>query len=351
MSENLKTKAQLCSAELKEQLNRIHAHCQNYKTPVMSRSIGQTALTLFLYAVLMTAIIGAIAYGLIWLSLLLSVPAAGLLVKLFIIQHDCGHGSYFKSKKANTYVGRFISVFTFTPFAFWRDAHNKHHAASGNLSKRGIGAIDTLTVREYEKLTKLQRFFYILYRHPVTMILIGPPLYIIVLQRFPFKGPMPFADIYHSINGSHLWRSVVGLNLMLIIFYGALVMWLGLGVVALAFLPALIMSASIGGWLFYVQHQYEETYWEAGENWDFKAAALLGSSHYDLPRILQWFSGNIGFHHIHHLSSLIPNYRLQECYEASPDLKTFPKLGIVESFKTMRLRLWDEQQKKMVGVH
>jgi len=335
---------------MQNRLKRIQAHCQHYKNPVASRSIGQAVLSFLIYVTLFGTMMVAAQNNMIWLTLILSVPAAGILVKLFIIQHDCGHGSYFKKRWANNLLGRIISGLTMTPYAYWRDAHNRHHASSGNLTKRGIGAIDTLTVEEYEKLTKKQRFFYTLYRHPITMVLIGPPLYILVLQRLPLTGPMPFSEIYHSINGSHLWRSVMSLNIMILLVYGSLSLFVGFGTVVLVFLPALIMSASIGGWLFYVQHQYENAYWAEQEEWDYTEAALLGSSHYDLPRFLQWFTGNIGFHHIHHLSSLIPNYRLQECYENSQDLQLLPKMGIRESIKTARLRLWDERQRKMVAL-
>lgn len=334
--------------DLDNMLKRVHLHCQEFKTPIAHRSILQAGLSFLIYISLCAVIIFSVMRGQYWVSLLLTLPAAGMLVKLFIIQHDCGHGSYFKSKKANSWVGRLMSLATLTPYAFWRDAHNRHHKTSGNLSKRGVGAIDTLTLKEFQALTPSQQFFYKLYRHPIVMVLIGPPLYIIILQRLPLKGPMPYTEIYQSIAGRHLWKSVMALNLAILVLYGGLAFAFGLKTVLLVFLPISFVSASIGGWLFYVQHQYEDAYWEYQDKWDYRAAALLGSSHYDLPKILHWFTGNIGFHHIHHLSSLIPNYRLPECYEASDDLKKFPKMSMLDSLKTARLRFWDETQKKMV---
>jgi len=329
-------------------LKRVHDHCQEFKAPIIHRSVLQAGLTLFLYLLLCTAMVFFTKAGFYWVCALLAVPTAGLLVKMFIVQHDCGHGSYFKSKATNNFVGRLFSLATFTPFAFWRDAHNRHHASSGNLSKRGIGAIDTLTLEEFRNLKPWQQRLYKVYRHPIVMVLIGPPLYIIILQRLPLKGSLPFSDEYHSINGRHLWKSVMTLNIGLLVVYGTLAWLIGLSTVLIVFMPALFISASVGGWLFYVQHQYEDSYWEHHEEWDFRAAALLGSSHYDLPKVLHWFTGNIGFHHIHHLSSLIPNYRLPECYEASDDLKALPKMSMLDSLKTARLRFWDEVQKKMV---
>lgn len=329
-------------------MKRIHAHCLLYKYPVLHRSIGQTILAFSLYAAICTLIILCVQNNIYWASTLLTLPAAGLLVKLFTIQHDCGHGAYFKSKAANNFLGRAISIITWTPYAFWRDAHNRHHASSGNLSKRGIGAIDTLTLAEFNNLSPTHQRLYKLYRHPIVMVLIGPPLYIILIQRMPLKGPLPFSEIYQTIAGKHLGKSVMALNAAILVVYGALAVMLGLTTVIVTFLPILFLSACIGGWLFYVQHQYEDAYWAFHDKWDYRSAALLGSSHYDLPRPLHWLTGYIGFHHIHHLSSLIPNYRLAECHKASADLQKFPRMSMRDSLKTARLRFWDEAQNKMV---
>ncbi len=336
--------------DMHARLQRIQAHCQHYKTPSAYRSIGQTVLAFLIYFALFGVMIFAALNNMAWLTLLLSVPAGGILVKLFIIQHDCGHGSYFKKKWANTWLGRIVSLLTFTPYAFWRDSHNRHHASSGNLTKRGHGAVDMLTVEEFNALPPKERFFYKLYRHPMIVSVLGPPFYILIVQRFPLKKPPPYSEVYQTIKGSHLTPSVMGLNLMILLFYGSLAWMIGFWTVLLVFVPAVSIAASIGGWLFYVQHQYEHAYWAEQDEWDYSQAALMGSSHYDLPRFFQWVTGNIGFHHIHHLSSLIPNYRLQECYEASQDLQLLPKMSIRDSLKTAKIRLWDANQRKMVAL-
>ena len=335
---------------LTERLERIHSHCQNYKAPQISRSVSQLFLTLVLYLTTIVITMFSLMNGWLWIAPFSILFGAGMLIKLFIIQHDCGHGSYFKSATLNTRIGQCMSIFTLTPFAFWRDAHNKHHATSGNLSKRGIGAIDTLTKSEYDMLSDRDQFLYRFYRHPLMMFLIGPPLYIIIMQRFIIKNSMGLIPNYVSINGPHLAQSVIALNIGIVLVYGSLIWIFGAGLVLMTFLPISILAAITGGWLFYVQHQYENTYWAKDGEWDYKTAALLGSSHYDLPKVLHWVTGNIGFHHIHHLSSLIPNYRLAECYRASPDLQLFPKMSILESLKSIRLRLWDEADGRMTTM-
>jgi omega-6 fatty acid desaturase (delta-12 desaturase) len=283
------------------------------------------------------------------LTLILAPLAGGVLVKLFTIQHDCGHGSYFKSRQANDWLGRLISVLTFTPYSFWRDAHNRHHAGSGDLDRRGVGAVDTLTVEEYRALSKPEKILYRLYRHPLIMIIIGAPFYFFVLQRFPIASAPAFAKTYSGMKVAQVWRSVVALNVALLVVYGTLSFAFGLGVVALAILPTVSIAAWVGTWLFFVQHQYEDAYWARKPEWTYAEAAIFGSSHYHLPKVLRWFTGNIGLHHIHHLASGIPNYRLPECYRASSDLIALPKMTILESFNCARLALWDEAQRKMIS--
>jgi len=332
-------------------VERIATHCEKYQGGIATRSLGQAGINVGLYAALTAAMFLCLAYGVYWLFAVLVLPAGGILTRIFTVQHDCGHGSYFKSRKANDRLGQFLSLLTFTPYGFWRDAHNRHHASSGNLSRRGVGGIDTLTVDEFRALTPLNKFFYRGYRNPLIILLIGPPLYILVMQRLPLAGGMPFAETYYPLQTRHIWRSVLALNVGLVAFYGALAFFLGLGAVALVFLLPATLAAMAGGWLFYVQHQYEDTYWHQGENWNFQEAAVLGSSYYQLPKILQWFSGNIGLHHIHHLSSLIPNYRLQECFDASEDLKSLPRMTIRDSLKSVPLALWDETERKLIPFH
>jgi omega-6 fatty acid desaturase (delta-12 desaturase) len=330
-------------------LRRIVEHCKLFQGADLRRSLAQASLALAAYFGLLALQIAAAKAGLWPLALLAAPLAGGVLVKLFTIQHDCGHGSYFESRQANDWLGRFISILTFTPYSFWRDAHNRHHAGSGDLDRRGVGGVDTLTVEEYRALPKWERIIYRAYRNPVVMIVIGAPLYFFVLQRLPLAGAMPFAKTYHGLKLSQIWKSVVALNLALTAVYGGLAFAFGAGAVALAILPAVTIAAWVGSWLFFVQHQYENAYWARKPEWTYAEAAIYGSSHYHLPKPLRWLTGNIGLHHIHHLASGIPNYRLPECYRASMDLLALPKMTILESFESASLALWDEAQRKMIS--
>ncbi|MFZ1988245.1 MAG: fatty acid desaturase [Alphaproteobacteria bacterium] len=320
-------------------VKRLARHCAAFKGADARRSALQLTATIVPFFGLLAAMYAAVdaAY---WLTLLLAVPTAGLLVRLFIIQHDCGHGSYFKTRFVNDVLGRFMSVFTLTPYGHWKQHHALHHATSGNLDKRGFGDIHTLTVSEYEAMPVLGRLKYRLYRNPFIMILIGAPINFFVLQRFPIGRSLP----NHSG-----WRSVLVLNLILAIVFGSLVVVGGFKHVMMTYLPVSIIGAWVGGWLFFVQHQFENTAWERTTDWDPRVAALYGSSYFELPRVLRWFTGNIGLHHIHHLCSRIPNYRLQECLDASPELQSVSRrLTFIESFKCTRLSLWDENRRKLV---
>ncbi len=329
-------------------LQRITEHCKLFQGVDLKRSLGQAALGVGLYVAAIAGMLMAALVGQ-WVVMALLAPlAALLLVKLFIIQHDCGHGSYFESQWANNVLGFFVSILTFTPYGFWRDAHNRHHASSGNLDRRGVGAVDTLTIDEFKRLSPLNQKIYRLYRHPMTLVFLGAPFYFLIMQRFPIAGAMPFTETYQGLRLSQIWKSVALLNVALVVFYGGFLLLFGLGPVAAVFLPVIIGSAWIGSWLFFVQHQYEDAYWEKREDWSYAEAAIFGSSYYKLPTILRWFSGNIGLHHIHHLASRIPNYKLMECYRASEDLLSLPVLTIRESFKCVRLALWDVANKKMV---
>ncbi len=330
-------------------LRRIVEHCKAFQGADLKRSLTQAATSLSIYVALVAGMIAA-ARGGAWPLALLGAPlAGGMLVKLFTIQHDCGHGSYFKNRRANDALGFLISLLTFTPYGFWRDAHNRHHAGSGDLDRRGVGAVDTLTVEEYLALPASERAMYRVYRHPVIMILVGAPLYFFVLQRLPLAGAMPFAKTYHGLRLAQIWRSVVSLNIALALVYGGLILAFGAGGVLLAILPTVAIAAWVGTWLFFVQHQYEDAYWARKPEWTYAEAAVFGSSHYHLPRPLRWMTGNIGLHHIHHLASGIPNYRLPECYRASKDLQALPKMTILDSLNCARLALWDEAQRKMMS--
>jgi len=304
-----------------------------------SRSISQLLITASAFVALWIGMWLSLDYG-YWLTLLLAVPASGLMVRLFIIQHDCGHGSYFKSRRANDIVGRTIGVVTLTPYDYWRRAHASHHATSGNLDARGIGDIDTLTVKEYRALGVWRRLAYRLVRHPLILFGIAPPYLFAIKHRLP-------SDL--SRLGKGLWRGIMATNLAIAAV--VLVLALLIGPIALikVHLPIALLGSAIGVWMFFVQHQFEDAYWERGENWDFVQAALRGSSYYKLPRLLQWMTGNIGLHHVHHLSSKVPNYRLQECLDRIPALKSVRPISLFGSLKCARLALWDEEQRKMIS--
>lgn len=323
---------------VRQKMKQLAVHCAAFKGGDTKRSLVQFITTALLFFGTCTALALGIANG-YWIAYLLALPAAGLLVRLFIIQHDCGHGSYFKSRKANDRLGRAISVLTFTPYGYWRKAHSLHHATSGNLDKRGIGDIRTLTVDEYRALSKWDRFRYRLYRNPIVLLLVGAPFLFLVLQRTPYGQPL---------KGKGVWSSLMGLNVGIVLFYGALGMLMGFPLLLQVVLPVMIVASWVGGWMFYIQHQFECTYWDLDEEWDFHEAAVLGSTYYVLPRVFQWFSGNIGLHHIHHLCGKIPNYRLQECLDGSPELQAMNRLTFLQSIKTVRLALWDESERRLI---
>ena len=310
-----------------------------YREPISVRSVLEIGITAGPFAILWVAIWAAVEAG-YWIGLLLAVPAAGFLVRLFMIQHDCGHGSFFRHRLANDWVGRVIGVVTLTPYDFWRRAHALHHAGSGNLDRRGIGDIDTLTVREFLALPKGRRLFYRFYRHPVVMFGIGPAYLFILRHRLPM-GLMR--------NGWQPWISAMATNLAIAVLVMTIIWLVGIGPFLLVQLPITLLAASIGVWLFYVQHQFEYTFWAHDRDWNFHKAALLGSSHYDLPAVLRWFTANIGVHHVHHLCSCIPYYRLPEVLRDHPQLSTVGRLTLLQSLRCVRKVLWDESRRKLVS--
>jgi acyl-lipid omega-6 desaturase (Delta-12 desaturase) len=275
-----------------------------------------------------------------WLCLLLAVPAAGFLVRLFMIQHDCGHGSFFRRRLANDWLGRTLGVLTLTPYGYWRRTHAMHHATSGHLGRRGTGDVDTLTVREYQSLPAWRRALYRLKRHPIVVLGLGP-FYMFVLQhRLPVRLMRA---------GWQPWLSVMSTNLAIAAVIGLLVALLGARDFLLVQAPIILLASSAGVWLFYVQHQFEHTWWAWDADWNLHTGALHGSSHYDLPPVLRWFTANIGIHHVHHLSSRIPCYRLGEALRDHPELREVSRLTLMESFRCLRLALWDEDQRRLVG--
>jgi acyl-lipid omega-6 desaturase (Delta-12 desaturase) len=323
----------------KQRVRRLAEHCQKYRGSVARLALHQLFTTLVPLIAIVGAMFATVEHA-YWATLLLALPAAGLLVRAFIIQHDCGHGSFFASRTLNDLVGRAMSVLTLTPYGLWRREHALHHATSGNLDRRGAGDINTMTVAEYLSLSKIGRFYYRLYRHPLFLFGLGVPAYFVILQRLPW---------FHSLPPRDTWKSVLALNLGLAALYTPLCYFFGVANVLWVGLPVLNLAAAAGGWLFFIQHQFEETIWDKAEGWDFQVAALLGSSFYDLPKLLNWFTGNIGLHHIHHLNSLIPNYRLSACLDASPELKSINRLTLRDSLRCARLKLWDEGQRRLIG--
>ena len=276
----------------------------------------------------------------IFASLALAVPAAAFLVRLFTLQHDCGHLSMFTSKQANDWVGRTLGLLTLTPYDYWRHAHAQHHMSSGNLERRGIGDIETYTLAEYKALSLRGRFKYRLYRNPFVLFGLGPVYLFLIAQRFPL-------DTFK--NGRAAWVSVFGTNAAILIFALVMMYAMGIGAFLVVHLPVVILAAAVGMWLFYVQHQFDETHWSRPPHWSQEESALHGSSYYDLPQPLMWLTGNIGIHHLHHLSSRIPFYRLPQVLKDFPDLKNVGRITLWQSFKCVNLSLWDEGSKRLIS--
>ena len=309
-----------------------------YAKPVEARSVFELLITIVPFMLLWALTWVALANGYL-AGLLIAVPAGGLLLRLFVIQHDCGHGSLFRNRAINDWVGRSLSVLTLTPYDSWRRSHAKHHATSGNLGKRGTGDVDTLTTAEYRARPPSRRLRYRLYRNPLIFFLVGPAYTFLLRHRFPAA----------SANGG--WRSglsTLATNAAVGTIAGALVWQIGFAQFLAVHIPIALIAATAGVWLFYVQHQFEHTVWDEDADWNFHTAALHGSSHYDLPPVLRWFTANIGVHHVHHLSSKIPFYRLPEVLRAHPELKTLGRLTLGQSLATTRLRLWDKEERRMV---
>lgn len=309
-----------------------------FKEPVLAKSVWQLASTSALLVANLVLMYWSLEVG-YWLTLLLSVPAAFLLIRLFIVQHDCGHGAFFKSARVADAVGAILGVLTLTPYAYWRRTHALHHATSGNLEHRGFGDIDTLTVDEYLQRDWWGRLQYRVYRHPISLFVVGAQLHFFVRHRWPGIVPREWRRERRSI----LWTNV---GLAAMVTAGCAV--LGPVTFLKLYLPMMMLSCSLGVWLFYVQHQFEPTYWEHDEQWQFVAAALEGSSYYELPKLLQWLTGNIGLHHVHHLNSRIPNYHLQAVFDAHPELHRVTRISLWESLRCMTLALWDERERRLV---
>ena len=309
----------------------------NFSDPV--RSWWQVINSVCPYLLLWVAMIWSLKIS-YFLTLFLSVFAAGFLIRIFIIFHDCGHGSFFRSKMLSRIVGIITGLLTFTPYHKWTREHKEHHATVGNLDKRGVGDVKTLTIEEYMKLSPWKRFSYRFYRHPLFLLGVAPFLVFVVQNRLP-KNYMSLKEhVYHQLN-----------NLALVIAIALIIWAIGWKAYLLIQLPVLYIASVHGVWLFYVQHQYENVVWTRGQEWNYKNIALQGSSYFKLPKVLQWFTGNIGFHHIHHLSPRIPNYKLPVCFKENTIFQDIKPVTFFSSLRSLKLRLWDERRKKLVGFN
>lgn len=308
-----------------------------YQKPSVGRGVWQITNTVVPYVALWFLMYFSMAMSW-WLTIPLAILAGALMVRVFIIFHDCGHGSFFKSATANHILGAITGVLTFTPYYHWRWEHAIHHSSAGDLDRRGMGDIWTLTVQEYLESSRWRRFAYRLARNPIILFVVAPIFLFLVHNRIP-KRKAPVRERY----------SVYLTNLVLGALAAGLIWIFGLKAYLIIQLTILMVAGSTGVWLFYVQHQFEDVYWERADKWDYALAALKGSSFYKLPKVLQWFSGNIGYHHIHHLSPRIPNYHLEKCHKAEPLFQTVKPVTLLTSLKSFTFRLWDEQQRRLVG--
>ncbi|SFR47341.1 fatty acid desaturase [Litoreibacter janthinus] len=314
-------------------------HLAKYRDPDPVRSGFELAVTLLPFVAIWAAAWAMLSVS-YWLAVALALVNGLFLVRIFCIQHDCGHGSFFSNSTLGDWVGRALGVLTITPYDVWRRSHAIHHGAAGNLDARGMGDIDTLTVAEYEARSWFGRLKYRAYRHPITLFLVGPAFVFFFEQRLP---------VGHMRDGAKYWVSAMGTNVGIAIALGLIVWFGGIMPLLLVFVPSTMMAAALGVWLFYVQHQFEETHWDHKEHWQVHEAALHGSSHYILPPVLAWFSANIGIHHVHHLYSRIPFYRLPEVLKDHEQLAEANRLTIRESIKTVGLQLWDEKNRRLLS--
>lgn len=316
---------------------KVTEEISEYQRPTRRQSIWQIVNSIIPYVALWFAAIELLSIS-VWLVLPVTIIASGFLVRIFIIFHDCGHGSFFRSKKANDFWGVVTGILTFTPYHYWRASHAKHHATSSNLDQRGHGDVWMMTVTEYMEATRGKRLQYRLYRNPLVMFILGPLLMLLVSHRFVRHDAKKAEK--RSVYFTNLAIAVIAVSLSLLIGWEAY-----LTIQALIVLVAF----SAGVWLFYVQHQFEDVYWARGDEWDFVTASLEGGSFYDLPIVLRWFTGSIGYHHIHHLNARIPNYNLARCQKRIDGLESTKAIGFWKSLKSLSYRLWDEEQGKLIG--
>jgi omega-6 fatty acid desaturase (delta-12 desaturase) len=317
---------------------KLVSQLKAFAHPHTQRSLWELAITVIPFFGVMWAMLAALDAG--NFAALTLAPLAGLLLlRTFIIQHDCGHGAFLIRRAGNDWIGRALGVLTFTPYDCWKRSHTLHHASTGNLDARGFGDVDTLTVREFYESSRQQRLFYRVYRHPIVLFGIGPAYLFLLRHRLPV-GLMK--------EGAQYWVSAIATNLLTAIILGGLVAQYGWGTTMLVVIPTLLIAASTGVWLFYIQHQFEGAHWDKRVDWSFHDAALHGSSHLDLPQPLRWFTANIGVHHVHHLASRIPFYRLPDVLIEFPELRHLNRFTVSETLKPLVLSLWDEDQRRLV---
>ncbi len=311
---------------------------QEYQHAHTWYSVWQVVSSFVPYLLLWYLMVLSLAYS-YWLTLGLALLAAGFLVRIFIILHDCGHGSFFTSRRANAIIGSICGVFTLTPFYQWRHDHAMHHATSSDLDRRGYGDVPMLTVAEYLQMSRLDRFKYRLFRHPLLLLLAGPVYSFVVLQRFTL-----------ATSGARERWSVRLTNVALLAIIAVAWMTIGLKAYLLIHGPVVFFAGSAAVWMFYCQHQFEGTYWRHHEEWDYEEAAIKGSSYFKLPALLQWFTGNIGFHHVHHLSPRIPNYYLERVHFSHPKFQEVTTITLRTSISAFALKLWDEERQELVSL-
>jgi omega-6 fatty acid desaturase (delta-12 desaturase) len=308
-----------------------------YAQPRLWRSLVDIGTSVVPYLALSVAMYFALRVS-VFLTLVLAIPTAGFLIRTFIVFHDCTHGSMLRSRRANAWLGAVLGLFVFAPFTRWRHDHKVHHATSGDLERRGVGDVLTLTVIEYQARTPRQQLAYRLLRHPAVMFGLGPIIAMMVGPRIATRSQRP-----------RMRNSVLATDVALLIVIGGLCVWLGLGTFLLVWFPASLLAGSGGIWLFYVQHQFEDTYWQKAEEWTYADAALRGASYLKLPKVLQFFSGNIGLHHVHHLNARIPNYNLQRAHDENVIFRDVPTLSLRDGLRAVQLKLWDEELGRLVS--
>jgi omega-6 fatty acid desaturase (delta-12 desaturase) len=310
-----------------------------FRDPRVARSIWEVVSTLVPFIAVFAAMLFAVEAG--YYAAVLLTPLAGLLLlRMFIIQHDCGHDAFLPGRAGNDWLGRAMGVFTLTPYDPWRRSHALHHAGTGNLDARGFGDVDTLTIREFEERSWLGRLGYRLYRNPAVLLGLGPAYLFLLRHRLPI-GLMKAGSIY--------WISSMATNAVTALILFGLIYTFGFATTGIVFLPVLLFAATVGVWLFYIQHQFEDAHWDRRADWSFHDAAMYGSTHLDLPLILRWFTANIGIHHVHHLASRIPFYRLPEVLKERPALANLNRYTFRQTFRPLILTLWDEDRRKLVS--